>query len=74
MNILLLFFAIQIICEMNIQVYAISCFWLLSNYVNEYSNYLETLLKINSFNIVEIKNNKKKMHIIKKKENLNNPS
>jgi hypothetical protein len=43
-------------------VYAISCFWLLSNYVNEYSNYLVTLLKINSFNIVEIKNNKKKMH------------
>jgi hypothetical protein len=62
MNIFLLFFVIQIICEMNIQVYVISCFWLLSNYVNEYSNYLVTLLKINSFNIVEIKNNKKKMH------------
>jgi hypothetical protein len=52
------FTIIQIIYEMNIQVYVISCCWLFSNYIKEFSNYSMTFLKINSFIIVEIKNNK----------------
>ena len=59
------FIITQIICEINIQVYVILCCWLLSNYYNKFSSYLTTLLKINSFIIVEIKNNKNNMHTLK---------
>lgn len=50
---------------MNIQVNVILCCWLLSNYVNEFSVYLLTLLKVNSFIIVEIKNYKNKIQTCK---------